>query len=246
MTKTIIIILLFKVYFVFGQKNFTILVNYNSAEHSFKTKHYNDAIKITTKSLGSMQATDTLYEKILSLRVLSYLKVKNFDKAIADYKKLIYTNPSDLTYYVGIAYAYSELNDFKNCFYYLNEGYKVNPKDTYLLNNMAHYHNIGKDFDGAIRYANLALELNLGNDSRSFILIERSKSYTNLKMYEQALKDCNESISLSPNNSLAHYYRALANIGLNKLEMVCSDLEKAKKYAAGGLTKDLIKQYCEK
>ena len=174
------------------------------------------------------------------------MKVKDFDKAIVDYKKLIDLNPNDLTYYVGIGYAYSELKDFKNCYIYLDKGFVINSKDKYLLYNMAHYHNIGKDFNEAIKYANAALDLKLNPDWRSFVLIERSISNVNQNLYDNSLKDCNESISLSPKNNLAYYYRALSNIGLNKLETVCADLEKAKNYAAGNLTRELMKKYCNK
>ena len=246
MTKTIIILLLFKLSLVFGQKDLTVIENYNTAERLYSKKAYDKVIEITTKSLTTIQPTDSLYEKTFSLRVLAYLKIKDFDKAVVDYKKLIDLNPTDLTYYVGIGYAYSELNDFKNCYMFLDKGFNVNPKDKYLLYNIARYHNIGKDYNEAIKYANIALELKLEPEWRSFVLIERSKSYTNQNIYENALKDCNESISLSPKNNLAYYYRALSNIGLNKFETVCADLEKAKNYAAGNLTRELIKKHCSK
>jgi tetratricopeptide (TPR) repeat protein len=246
MTKTIIFLLLFKISLVFGQTDLTPRENYNAANQLYGKKSYDKVIEITTKSLNTLQTSDTLYEKTFSLRVLAYLKVKDFDKAIVDYKKLIDLNPNDLTYYVGIGLAYSELKDFKNCYIYLDKGFIVNSKDKYLLYNTARFHNIGKDYNEAVKYANMALELKLEPDWRSTVLIERSKSYTNQELYENALKDCNESISLSPKNNLAYYYRAFSNIGLNKLETVCADLEKAKNFAAGNLTRELIKKYCNK
>lgn len=245
MGKVIVTILILVMSFGFAQENKS-LQSYEIASKLYNQKQYNEVVNNTTISINELTPNDFLYEKILVLRTLANLKLKHFNDAITDYKKLIELNTKDLTYYVGISYAYSELKDFEQCYLFLDKAYKVNPKDEYLLFNTARFHNIGKDYKEAIRFANLALELNLEPHWKSVILTERSKSYVNLKIYENALSDSDNAISYSPKYTLAYYYRALANIGLNKLETVCSDLEKAKNYLAGNLTKELIKQYCEK
>ena len=57
--------------------------------------------------------------------------------------------------------------------------------------------------------------------------------------YEECIKDMNKGLKTNPNEPDLYYYRALANIKLNRLETVCKDLKK------GNAEKELLKKYCK-
>ncbi|NJK94580.1 MAG: tetratricopeptide repeat protein [Bacteroidales bacterium] len=163
-----------------------------------------------------------------------------------DYRTILNLDSNDIFSCVGISYAYWMLHEMELCFKYLDRAYIIDPKNILTLNNLSYFHGQAGNYDTGLKYANEGLALDsLTNDLKATLLNNRGYAYIGLKNYDKALEDINNSILLFPENSFAFYNRALANIGLNKTDNVCSDLKKSKKLGGNFIPKELNEKYCK-
>lgn len=225
----------------FGQST-----GYEKTKMLYDLGKFKEAIEIGTTEIKTLKTSDSDYMKIIRLRSDCFIELSNFKAAVEDFNTLIKIDTRNAPLYVAASYCYWELGDNANCFSYLEKAYKINPKDAGTLSNMAYYFGQGGKYNESIKYATLGLEQNPPNTLKGALLNNRGYAYINLKQYDAALKDINQSINFHPDNSYAYCYKALANIGLNKMDTVCKDLEKAKQLGGVTLTKELIVKYCGK
>jgi tetratricopeptide (TPR) repeat protein len=219
--------------------------NYKLALKLYDNKQYKSSIELCTGELHKLDAKDSLFTKFLLLRADDFRALNDFKSGIKDYTSLMELHPKDVLYYVGLGYFYGEDKDYADCFFVLKNGLKIDPRNIYILNNLSYYSNQAGDFQNGLIFANNALSLSNDPYWKGVLFNNRGYSNIGLRKYNLALNDINEAIRLSPDNSYAYCYRALANIGLKQFETVCSDLSKAKNLGAVNLTADLIKQYCQ-
>lgn len=243
--KIMLSILLFP--FVFLACGQTEAVNFEKIQNFHNQGKFKEAIDLSTNELKKIKNSDSLYKKIIVIRVDCFMGLSDFKSAIDDWKILIGLNPKDVSNYEGVAYAYWAIGDDANCFEYLHNAHKINPQNASLLSNMSYYYGeIGK-YDESIKYSTIGLDQsNLEDKLKGSLLNNRGHAYIGLMQYDKAIKDINQSMNYFPENSYAYYYRALANIGLKQMNTVCSDLQKAKSLGGVVLTKELIVKHCEK
>lgn len=220
--------------------------SYKVACKLFDDKKYEASIKLCSSELTKLRVNDTLFEKFLALRANIYQSMQENGLAIRDYLNLIRIKPNKTMYFTGLSYLYGEIKQYDKSIDVLMRALKLDARDIYVLNNLSYYSSQLYKFEDAINYANEGLKNTNDAEWRGALLNNRGYGYIGLEMYNNALKDINESIKLNPDNSFAYCYRAIANIHLKRMETVCSDLEKAKDLGAVGLTKDLIEQNCKK
>lgn len=205
-----------------------------------------EAINLSSTELTNVKNNTPLYKIILGLRLDCYMQVSDFKSAIEDWKTLIAIEPSNIANYVGISYAYWSVNDVSNCLNSIHKAYELNPNDPLILSNLSYYYAQAAKYDESIELSSIGLKQNnVSNTTKGLLLNNRAYAYIGLKQYTKAIEDVNQSLILIPDNSYAYCYRALANIGLNKMENVCSDLEKSKALGGVSLTKDLFTKYCK-
>jgi tetratricopeptide (TPR) repeat protein len=234
-------ILILSIFCSFGQTT-----GYEKTKTLYDQGKFKEAIEIGTIEIKTLKASDPDYMKIIRLRSDCFIELSNFKSAVEDFNTLIKLDSKNVPLYVAASYCYWELGDNANCFNYLEKAHQINPKDVGTLSNMAYYFGQGGKYDESIKYATLGLEQNPPNTLKGTLLNNRGYAYINLKQYDTAIKDINQSISFHPDNSYAYCYRALANIGLKKMDTVCNDLEKAKQLGGVTLTRDLIVKHCGK
>lgn len=221
--------------------------NYSRIRVLSDSGNHKEVIKLSSTELTKLKNTDTLYKKIIRTRVDSYMATEDFLSAIEDWKELIELNPNEHTYYEGIAFGYWAIGNLINCVANIDIAYKLAPSDPTVLSNMAYYYSESGKFKECINYATTGLQQkNLDNNNRGLLLNNRGYAYLNLKEYDKALIDINNSIAVFPDNSFPYFYRAIANIELNKMETVCQDLEKCKSLGGGRMSEEFIKKYCSK
>jgi len=242
MKTRLTIILISLIFCSFGQTD-----GYEKTKALYDKGKLQDAIDVGSSELKKLKNSDAAYKKIIRLRADCYMELPNFKSAIEDFKILIGLSPKEVSYYVAASYAYWELAEDANCFIYLQKAYEINPKDPGTLSNMTYYYGQAGKYEESIKYANIGLEQkDVSNTLQGAMLNNRGYAYISLKQFDKALKDINQSITFHPDNSYAYCYRALANIGLKKMETVCQDLDKAKSLGGVTLTKDLIAKHCKK
>jgi len=218
---------------------------YSDALKEYDNKKYQASISICSSELEKLPVKDSLFSKFLSLRASSYLALRDFEPAIKDYKRLIGLYQKNVSWYVGLSYVYGESNDYMNCLSILKKALAIDKKDIYIYNNLSYYSSQLGDYTNAIKYADDGLKYVTDDYWKGTLMNNRGYGYIGLKQYDKALNDIDESIKLNSDNPFAFCYRAIANIGLKKMETVCADLTKAKMLGSLTLTADLIKQYCK-
>jgi tetratricopeptide (TPR) repeat protein len=206
-----------------------------------------EAADAASVELRKLKTTDTTYEEALHLRARCYMELHEYRSAIGDYKVLSDINPKHIPYYIGASYASWQVGERENCLALLQKALRTDPGNAGTLTNMSYYYGQAAKYEESIKYATKALShAELPANIKASAFNNRGYSYLGLKQFDKALKDINQSIKTHQGNALAYCYRALANIGLNKMESVCSDLEKAKSMGLVDLTKDLIDKHCKK
>jgi tetratricopeptide (TPR) repeat protein len=204
-----------------------------------------EAIAICTSEINILSPQDTLFVKFLELRAACYTVLPDYDAGIKDYQRLITYKPNKMDYYVGLSYLYGQNNDLDNCLVVLHNALSISKTDAYVYSNLSYYSAYVGKADDAVKYANEGLKYVNDIKWKGILLNNRGYGFIGLKQYSQALNDTNESIKLNPDNPFAYYYRAIANIGLKRMETVCDDLNKSKSIGGVHLTADLLKKYCK-
>jgi len=239
--KTVIIVAISLIsYFCNAQTD-----GYAEALRLNQDKQYLKSAAVCTSNLEKLAAGDTLIIKFLELSGEDYIALNEFATAANDFKKLITLKPG-IAGYVNLSYCYGEIGDYDNCIDILKKALLIDNKDISIYNNLSYYSARQNNYADAISFANQGLMYVADQLWKGTLLNNRGYGYIGLKQYDKALNDINESIKLNDDNSFAYCYRALANIGLKKMETVCDDLNKAKDMGAQNLTADLIRDYCRK
>ena len=208
------------------------------------SEKHKEVIALSSSEIKKLKTTDSLYKKIITIRVYSYMALMDFKSAILDYNTLTTFSPKNTDYYNGLAYAYWALGNDPDCLISIHKAYEIDKKNVGTLSNMAFYYNEAGKFSQGLKFATSGLEQNPDQHNKATLLNNRGYSHIGLKEYELALKDINESAIILPDNSFVYYYRVLANIGLNKTETVCEDLKKCKSLGGDNLTAQLLPKYC--
>jgi tetratricopeptide (TPR) repeat protein len=220
--------------------------NFGEIQKLYDQGKLQETIDLSSKEIQKLKSSDPIYKKIILLRVDCYMRLSDFKSAINDWKLLIGIDPKNVANYSGISYAYWANNDISNCLESIHKAYEINPKDAGTLSNMSYYYSQAGKYEESINFSNIGLEQNnLQTALKMSLLNNRAFSYIGLKQFNKAIADVNASITVEPDNSYAYCYRALANIGLNKMDTVCQDLEKSKGMGGVTLTRDLIVQHCK-
>lgn len=128
-------------------------------------------------------------------------RLRDYEKAIADYNKTIELNPKFSWPYLNRAIAYGRLKRWEEAIVDYGRAIELDANYASAYNGRAwSYCHIGK-FEEALTDANKALELK-PNEANFFDT--RAGAYVGLKRYEKALADMDKAIKLSPEGWLYH------------------------------------------
>ena len=222
---------------------------YASAIYNFYKARASDndtvSILICKTVIPTLNLLDTLTDDFYALLAGNFILLQQFDSALLYNSKAIDLNRNEITYHLNQSYITGEMGDYKSCLKSLEEAHFLDPNDYHILNNMAYYSSMNRDFSKAIDYSNDGLKLNPDSQQLGLLLNNRAFANIGLKNYEVALKDIDQSLIYFPKNSYAYYNKALAYIELKDFEKACFNLQQAKNFGGLNMTKDLIAQYCK-
>ncbi len=142
-----------------------------------------------------------------------YFNLKEYDKSIKCYEKVlsINENDSDVYYSLGVCYQYSENNQLAL------ENYKkavdLNPKNLGALNNLGLLSISSKNSDDAEKYYRMALEV---NPDYAFTLLNLGGLRLGTDMFDEALECYQKALTilLKENNDIENTTKAYTNIGV--------------------------------
>ncbi|MGK7886640.1 MAG: tetratricopeptide repeat protein, partial [Crocosphaera sp.] len=162
---------------------------------------YNQAIKIYSESIKNPTNKVNLPNHYSS-RAKVYSKIKNYEAAIADYSKVIEIKPKSLEPYFSRGLEYLKINNIQATIEDFSKIIQLNKKaanpvyfNVYFLRG--ELYRKSNNYKGAIEdfssFIKLQPENHQGYSYRCMV-------YTDLKDYNQAMKDCNQALAIAPNN----------------------------------------------
>jgi tetratricopeptide (TPR) repeat protein len=135
---------------------------------------------------------------IYNYRAYEYrIKLKDYDKAIADYTQALRFNPKSTTAFKGRGDSYYEKKDFDRALADASEAVRLDPKDDEAYTYRGHAYYEKKEFSRAIDEYSLAIKIN-GKDALNFL--NRGNAYNELKDYDRAISDYNAAMAIDPKN----------------------------------------------
>lgn len=218
---------------------------YTKASNLYDNQKFDDCIKLCDSKLNELKSVSGKYALFLRLRADAYRHNGNYKNAITDYKQLVILQPKDCSNYTNLSYVYGETTDYNSAVDILKQAMKVNERDEVILSNLAYYLNQTANYKEALIYVDKGLAVAKKTSLKSSLYNSRGYAYLKLKDYSEALVNINKAIGYDPENSFAYTYRALVNIELNRLDVVCDDLQKAKQLGGVNLTAELRAKYCK-
>lgn len=226
----------------------------------YKLERYSDAISDYDKAIKA----DDQYAHAYFNKGNCHLAINEYEMALSAYDKAIKVDQNYKMAYVNRAKVFHQMEDYKSSIADLD--YAIDHKaservdklyfargNAYLM--LAEYNKALDNYDEAIRL----------NPSYYKALINRGQCYIKTKEYEKAIADFTLSIRSDDGTGEGYYFRALARIDQvavrsqskkanknvvaeakakkKKMELVCSDLKKAKEFSYGPAY-DAIQEYC--
>ncbi len=196
------------------------------ANEKFKAKDFSSAAGLYLALEKNEQPVS--FETMQRLSVCQYA-LGNYKRSLLAMKKLHEQQPNnaELLYSMGMINL-EKLNNPTEAMSYFSNGKRL--FDESIIKKH------GSDFE---------TRLNPAEVPGIYFDIYYGSGQTNmhLKNFEEAVKDCNRSIFLKPNEGEPYKLRAIANASLGKYETVCRDIRKAKSLLASD-TELLERKYC--
>jgi tetratricopeptide (TPR) repeat protein len=185
----------------------TKLVSFITGLRYFYTGNFEKAVEYFTYSLPEQFNKYIDSSSILFNRGHSYLFMKQYDKAIADFSQAISLNPKKYEAYGNRGVSYSAKGKYDKAIDDYNQVIFLNPKDEQAYNNRANNYLYKGEYDKAIADYTQAISLNPKDDKA---YNNRGIDYSDKGEYDKAIADYTQAISLNPKDYNAYYNRGNA------------------------------------
>lgn len=168
----------------------------NWAMYEFSQGDSEECFKHFTTAIQYFDQNPDVYYRLGNVNQL----IKNFNEAIAQYKKAIELNPQDGSYYFAISECYKEIDSIYDQKKYLLESLKYNFLDPKIHYNLSQIYNLQNDKTNAMLHIKKALELNPDYiDAKHALALMFEHAGDN----EGAITIYQEILSLEPDNEVA-------------------------------------------
>lgn len=222
------------------------IVYYYKALCEFKLNLFDSTISSTTNALNLSEKSDSLYEKSLFLRSLSYMHISNLKLAIIDAEELVERFPENVNNLINLAYFYGMNKQFYNCLKTLKQAHVKDSNNITILINLAYYNCEVKDYESAIFYSSKGLKLSQDSSEIASLLNSRGLAIAKTISSDEGIKIIYESLTYKLNNSYSYFNLALIYLDKNEQELACQNFIKAKKLGMVNMTTFYIESYCSR
>jgi tetratricopeptide (TPR) repeat protein len=209
---------------------------------------YDEALKVLNESI-SLNPNNYL---AFFARGKAYESVEEYDKAISDYTEAIRLDPSDKNSYFCRGRSYLGKEECEKAIPDFNEYIANNHTEAYAFNFRGNAYYGSGDYSSAIKDYNRAISLkpkdkefmktlqanlqnaedalqNESNDEEDDAdeSVNKGRKLIDKEKYDEAIKVLNESISLSPDNYLAFFWRGRAYEAVEEYDKAIGDYTEA-------------------
>ena len=191
----------------------------NAATELMKSGRHEEAIAAWSAIIKTQPKLNIAFNN----RGYSYLQLKKFDLAIADFNSSIRLQPSASTYN-NRGMAQSKKGDFQSALADYFKAVELNPNESLSYNNRADTYMQLSKFDLALADQTKAISM---LPKEAIYLANRCYTYLKLQSLEPAMADCNKAIELKPDFALAYSTRANINFLISDFNAAVRDFETA-------------------
>jgi tetratricopeptide (TPR) repeat protein/tRNA A-37 threonylcarbamoyl transferase component Bud32 len=159
-----------------------------------------------------------------NIRGLAYLRLRQYDKAIADFTKGIELDPKNMWLWDNRGSAYTYLHQYDKALADFNKAIELDPKNAVAWNDRSIVYSHLKQYDKALADFNKAIEL-APKEVEAWNY--RGTEYNRLHEYDKAVADWSKCIELDPKNAVFRSKRGNAYIHLRQYDKALADYTKA-------------------
>ena len=184
-----------------------------------KNKKFEELVKF---SKDAIDYNENFVIARLSL-VIGLLELHKDEKLLEVFDTLIKIDPNNTYYYIGKAFAYSELGDYNEALFWFNKAIKIDPKNTLALVEMGVVlDKIGKIKD-AITYFDKALKF---DPEYSHALLSKGLALDHLRKYDEAIRLFDMVLEKKPIDTYTLVYKGITLRNLKKYDKAIQHFEK--------------------
>jgi tetratricopeptide (TPR) repeat protein len=154
-----------------------------------------------------------------------YIQNKQYDSAIAEFKKVIQIDPRFFEAYNSMGFVYIQLGQYEEAIVYFQKALEINPNYAPAYDNIGVANSFMRRYQEAVPYYKKAIYIDptflpaYNNLGTTYIFLNR---------YQEAI-DCYENaLKADPLNADAHYNLGIAYYNIGKFQEAKDNLKKAK------------------
>ncbi len=161
---------------------------------------------------GSSSDGDTLF------------KNQQFEEAVAAYDKQLKNRPKNVKALYGRGRAFEELGDYEKAEESFKKALENDTKNTQILLSLSNLYHKRKNYELSLMYADNAVEVS-GAPPMAYFM--KARAMHQLGNVDEARREYNAAIKMSPNYGQAYYYRGMLNQATENPKQACDDFRKA-------------------
>lgn len=154
-----------------------------------------------------------------------YLLLEKYDLASKDFDDAISRNPYDADALNGRGQAYFGLGKNQLALKDFDEAIKLDPKSGAAFNNRAGTYFMDTQYDRALKDIDQAIHLER-KDEGPTLFAHRGMIHWHMKLYDQAIEDCTNSLKLASDWYLPYLIRASSYGGKQVYDQAAEDIDK--------------------
>lgn len=169
-----------------------------------------------------------------------YFQNEAYEEAISAYTKFLETNPKNVKALYNRGRAYEEIGQEDQAEESFKKALEADPKNTQIMLSLSNLYHKKKSYELSLLYADNAVSVS-GAPSTAYFM--KARAMHQLGNVNEALREYNAAIKMSPENGQYLYYRGMLHQATKKKQQACNDFRKAAEnnFAAA---QDALSSYC--
>ncbi|MCC5936645.1 MAG: tetratricopeptide repeat protein [Lunatimonas sp.] len=170
-----------------------------------------------------------------------YFQNEQYEEAIRAYEKFLETKPKNVKALYNRGRAYEEVGDLEQAEASFKRALEVDTKNTQIMLSLSNLYHKRKSYELSLMYADNAVAVS-GAPSTAYFM--KGRAMHQLGNVNEALREYNAAIKMSPGNGQYYYYRGMLHQATDKKQQACNDLRKAVQLNFEGAN-EAVANYCQ-